>query len=184
MIIGDLPCHARASYKQNPHELWEDDMLMELEETAMSLESVTSGCASIPPQSRPSIPEQDDDLLMELDEASTSTAVPPRGLLPDVTIPARDSSIPMQTTPPIPEHGDTYRCCQCNKVLVEEEYVAEDNSDASIGCEYHCGCDNWSCWSCGEFTSEMDKAEVKWVYPMCTADCTKISPSVDHPWQT
>ena len=95
----------------------------------------------------------------------------------------------------------TYRCCQCNKVLVEQEYVAEDNSDASIGCECHCGCDNWSCWSCGEFTSEMDKAEVKWVYPMCTADCTsnldykahcrertfsskKISPSVEHPWHT
>ena len=171
MITGNIPCHTRASCKPNPRELWEDDMLMELEETAISLESLTSACVSTPTQSTTSIPEQDDDLLMELDEASTLTAVPPRGLLPDVTTPARESSIPTQSTPPIPEHGDTYRCCQCNKILVEQEYVAEDNSDASVGCECRCGCDIWSCWSCGEFTSEMDKAEVKWVCPMCTADC-------------
>ena len=36
-----------SEYWDDLHELWEDDMLMELEETAMSLESLTSACASI-----------------------------------------------------------------------------------------------------------------------------------------
>ena len=49
--------------------------------------------------------------------------------------------------------------------------MAEDNSDTSVGCECRCGCDNWSCWSCGDFTSDMDKAEVQWVCHMCTANC-------------
>ena len=70
------------------------------------------------------------------------------------------------------KHDDSvYRCCSCGCVLPEEEYVADDNADASVGCECRCVCDMWSCWKCAAFKEEMQEDGESWFCAMCTAIC-------------
>ena len=70
------------------------------------------------------------------------------------------------------KHDDSvYRCCSCGCILPEEDYVADDNADASVGCECRCVCDMWSCWKCAAFTEDMQEDGETWFCAMCTAIC-------------
>ncbi len=66
------------------------------------------------------------------------------------------------------------RCAGCTIILPEADYVADDNNDASVGCECDvCQCDSWYCWSCASFSEEKAESGIKWTCPKCCICCVK-----------
>ncbi len=47
-------------------------------------------------------------------------------------------------------------CHKCKRLLPEEAYISDDHSNASVCCDH---CDNWYCWPCARYTSEMEDME-------------------------
>ncbi len=64
-------------------------------------------------------------------------------------------------------------CSECGRVLPEIDYIAEDNSDVSVGCDCKCMCDKWYCWACMCYDKEAAAADEEWHYPTCLAKCPK-----------
>lgn len=73
-----------------------------------------------------------------------------------------------------PEVTAVIRCGSCRIVLPEADYIQEDNSNASIGCECTCGCESWHCWPCANYDQDMADDEIEWFCPTCVRGCDII----------
>lgn len=67
--------------------------------------------------------------------------------------------------------AQSVQCKKCHCILPEEDYIAPDNSDASVGCECNCGCSAWYCWTCANFTEAKADALEDWLCPYCEVLC-------------
>lgn len=67
--------------------------------------------------------------------------------------------------------GATICSGPCGCILPEPDYVAPDNSDASVGCECPCGCNAWSCWNCARYDQDMADEDISWACVKCVREC-------------
>ena len=67
-----------------------------------------------------------------------------------------------------------WKCNQCKCILPEPEYVADDNSDASVGCDCDCLCNTWFCWHCAGYTEEQSLTGNDWFCQKCISSCQSV----------
>ena len=67
-------------------------------------------------------------------------------------------------------------CKRCGILLPEPEYVRADNVDASVGCECRCGCSDWYCWACAQYTVNDDEDDTQdpWFCVPCVRNCVEV----------